>query len=354
MTGATQGSHRGSWHQVWHVSSSGRVLFENRAEARLFLSSLAVSVRNGWLEVHGYCLLRTELHLLVKTPAGLLPAAMKSVCQRHDRACKRTGTVFRERCQSRTVADAQAREDVLRYLESAPLHARVGVDPGRYPFASGFVRCGGARLPPWLANEWVAAEIGVRPGAAGFAAAYASRFLGQEMHAARARIEAAMDHKPRGCEVVEHLKRGNIPQVTQWLLLRARSVLDDPKLPMLCRTDAVDALVNRRYPRRGGDRELVRLVLLREMCGMPWELLAQFTAQERWCVERLYGEHRWRTQAYTGHADGMARLACELPLDASAVASLREPSDLIPWEPPRPAVPQDAPQMPWRALRKRR
>jgi hypothetical protein len=348
------GSHRGSWHQVWYISKAEHVLFRNRGEARLFLCSLAVSVRNGWLEVHGFCLLQTELHLLVKTPAGLLPAAMKSVCQRHDRACKRPGTVFRERCKSRLVFDAPARRDVLRHLENAPLHARVGVDPGRYPFASGFARCGVARLPPWLANDWVASEIGVRAGAAGFEAAYAATFLGKEAQDAHMRVEVVLCDKAQEGGVVEQLKQGQSAQVAQWLQWRARAKMGERSVPALCRAESVDALIQRRFPRRGGDRELVRLVLLREMCGMPWELLAQFTHQERWCVERLYGEHRWRLEAFPEHANELARMACELPLEPGAVASLRERSDLIPWEPVRPVVRQDKPQMPWRALRKRR
>ena len=62
----------GVWHHVANRGIARRSVFEVSADVRFFLSRLARAYRKGLLEIHGYCMMITHFHLLVRSPVGQL------------------------------------------------------------------------------------------------------------------------------------------------------------------------------------------------------------------------------------------------------------------------------------------
>jgi hypothetical protein len=71
---------------VFNRGIAKRALFEAAADVALFLVGLAHVAERGLLEVHAFCVLTTHFHLLVRSPAGELSAAMQIVQNGYSRS----------------------------------------------------------------------------------------------------------------------------------------------------------------------------------------------------------------------------------------------------------------------------
>lgn len=364
MSESVRSLARGDWYHVRNQAAPCRHLFGGRTEARMFLSGLARVVRDGWIEVHGYCLLRNEFHLLVQGSGGLLSTAMRSVCQRYARWYRQqhpaSEDLFHGRCQIRAIADAAERRDVLSYIESWPLHTSVAADPGQYPFASAFVLGGNVRRPAWLTTRWIESEIGCRAKDPNFGAAFARSFLSASMLPGRQRVESRLRHRARETPLSQQRKQAKREDLLAELRRRAACGPQAPAGASLCTVEALEAELAKIYP--GGqrrnpyyrDRESLRIVLLRDMCGLSWQAIEARTQQSHARLMRCYADHCRKLEDSEEHVVRVMMIAGTVPLLVEQDGLTASLPELIPWEIPRPRAStirdEDLPRLPWRVL----
>ena len=149
----------------YHVTNRGqdrKKIFPGDTYYQVFLEGVAEACRRLNVEVHSYCLLNNEYHLLVKTPEGNLSRFMRQVdglyTQNFQRLKKTRGSVFRARYKAVLV---QAEQYLLRlssFLHNLPRRQRV--DPQAHPWSSYTLYSSKARPQPWLVRDEVLAQLG--------------------------------------------------------------------------------------------------------------------------------------------------------------------------------------------------
>ena len=86
---------------VYHVTARGnerRRIYRSDRDRQRFLETLAETVREHGLRLHGYCLMPNHYHLLVETPRGNLSRAIgwsqTTYTIRFNRRYRRSGHLF--------------------------------------------------------------------------------------------------------------------------------------------------------------------------------------------------------------------------------------------------------------------
>ncbi len=138
-----------------------RPLFETRDDIRFFLSRLAREVRAKRIEVHGFSVMTTHFHFLVRSPVGELSEgfrrAQNAHSRRFNRRRRRDGALVRGRFFSKPVRDDRYRRVLLRYIDHNPVRAGIVSRAEDYEFGS--ARAYGCEVgPPWLERSWVESE----------------------------------------------------------------------------------------------------------------------------------------------------------------------------------------------------
>jgi len=103
----------------------------------------------------------THFHLLLKSPKGELPTAMKrienSYVRRFNIVRGRCGSLFRGRYSSKLVESEAYRRVLIRYIHFNPVKAGIVSKPHEYGYSSAWM-LGRQRVPKWLADYWLDAE----------------------------------------------------------------------------------------------------------------------------------------------------------------------------------------------------
>src|SRR5690606_14728919 len=114
------------------------------------------------VEVHAYCLLKGEYHLLIKTPEGNLSRFMRQVdglyTQHYQRLKKSKGSVFRSRYKAVLVQAEKYLLDLSRFLHNLP--RRHKLKPENHAWSSFAAYCNRAKAEPWLVREEVLGLLG--------------------------------------------------------------------------------------------------------------------------------------------------------------------------------------------------
>ena len=130
-----------------------RVVFVGRPEIRYFQARLAREVRQGRIEVHGFCFLTTHFHLLLRSPQADLSNVMRRVLNAFvrwfNRRHRRDGPLFRARFTSHPVQSEMYRHNVMRYIDQNPVSAKLVSSAELYPHGSACYRRQ-ARPPVWF------------------------------------------------------------------------------------------------------------------------------------------------------------------------------------------------------------
>lgn len=151
----------------FHVTARGvarQPLFRDDDDRRWFLKLLAeVVTRLDWV-CHGFCLMTTHYHLLVRTPNPDLARGMQylNACyaQSFNRRHGETGHRLERRYHSTLIeTDAHALE-VLRYLALNPVRAGVCKSPEAWEWSSYSALTGRAPAPAFLAVDVVLGYFG--------------------------------------------------------------------------------------------------------------------------------------------------------------------------------------------------
>jgi putative transposase len=139
----------------YHVSNRGEAgltLFASDKYYQAFLAGLEEACDRFNVQVHAYCLLKNEYHLLVKTPEANLSRFMRQVdglfTQYYQNTRNTVGSVFHSRYKSVLLQANPYLLEVSRYLHSLP--ARGQKQALDHPWSSMACYANKQKAPVWL------------------------------------------------------------------------------------------------------------------------------------------------------------------------------------------------------------
>lgn len=151
----------------YHVSNTGEygiTLFPSAKYYEAFLAELAKACARFNVEVHSYCLLRNEYHLLLKTPEGNLSRFMRQLnglyTQFYQDQKNELGSVFHSRYKAILIQPNAYLFEVSRYIHSLDKSVKKG---NRQALTSGWSSLAAfankAKTPNWLVRDEVFALL---------------------------------------------------------------------------------------------------------------------------------------------------------------------------------------------------
>jgi REP element-mobilizing transposase RayT len=139
---------------VFTQGGTGEPVFASGESGAAFLDVLADSMTAAAVEVHSFCLLADAYHLLVRTPRGNLPQAMRQLNGSYAHWCRRdgrrSGPVFDRRYRSVLLDPDGWPLRVSRYIHLLPVQRGMVSDPLQYRWSSLRALARRAEAPGWL------------------------------------------------------------------------------------------------------------------------------------------------------------------------------------------------------------
>jgi len=143
----------GGWHHVFNRRPPGRRLVRSPLDRADFLALLAPLDARFGVEVHAYAVMDTHFHLLLRSRAGGLAAAMRDLQHRWSLALSarygEVGPAFQARYGSRLIEDEDYLAVVLAYIHLNPVVAGLAPSLSEAEQTSHPAYLGHAP-PPWL------------------------------------------------------------------------------------------------------------------------------------------------------------------------------------------------------------
>lgn len=146
----------------YHVSNyglEGQRVFPSKKYFEVFLTALEETCARLNVEVHAYCLLQNEYHLLLKTPEGNLSRFMRQIdglyTQYYQRIKKSSGSLFKGRYKAVLVQPDKYLLPLSRYIH---LGVKRG-DPAKYEWSSYPAYINQVKAPDWLKREEVLSQL---------------------------------------------------------------------------------------------------------------------------------------------------------------------------------------------------
>jgi REP element-mobilizing transposase RayT len=152
----------------YHISNRAedrKSVFPSDKYYETFLEGLADACARLNVEIHGYCLLRNEYHLLIKTPEGNLSRFMRQVdglyTQHYQKLKKARGSVFKARYKAVLVQSENYLLGVSRYLHNLP--RKVRVKPEDHQWSSLAIYLNKEKAPKYFNRDEVLVQLGEGP-----------------------------------------------------------------------------------------------------------------------------------------------------------------------------------------------
>ncbi|MFT5289509.1 MAG: REP element-mobilizing transposase RayT [Planctomycetota bacterium] len=315
--------HPGSWHHVINRGLAKRPLFEDRADVRFFLSRLAREVRRGRLELHGWCVLTTHFHLLVRSPVGELSEALRRSQNEYsrffNRRHKRDGTLVRGRFFSKPVTTLSYRRTLVRYIDNNAVKAGLARTPWSYRWCSA-AQYAFASGPAWLERSWVESEANPHQSTPFRGRDYVRTFGGPFSEAADRLVESRILSKRLSGDDLDNLVGSAPPRVLAWMK-RKTNLADGGRIGLpVCDALSIQEAVQ---SARKSDGEwkvspnghgrcawgLIEVGLLRMMAGRTWEQIAFAVGSTLSSCQRRLGMHHRLVEEDATYALGAAKIA---------------------------------------------
>lgn len=154
----------GAWYHVMNRGLRDLMAFPAPSDGARFLALLAEVVSMFDVECHGYCLMPSGYHLLLRTPGGNLSRVMRHLSgvytQRFNRAHGGDGPIFRGRYRAVLVDPDAYLLQVSRYIHRVPVEAGVVGRPEAYRWSSYRSYIGARIRPRWLEVATVRSRLG--------------------------------------------------------------------------------------------------------------------------------------------------------------------------------------------------
>ena len=146
----------------YHVMNRGRgrqQIYHGRAYYEAFIEGVAEANRRFGIEVHAYCLMGNNYHLLVKTPNGNLGRCMRHIngvyTQRYNRLKRTDGPLFRGRYKAILIDRDDYLSSLTRYIHRNPVETKTPLVEKleKYPWSSYPAYLNLKSSPDWLNRE---------------------------------------------------------------------------------------------------------------------------------------------------------------------------------------------------------
>ena len=151
---------------LYHVTSRGdrrQPIYEQDADRKVFLNTLAEVVeRYNWV-CHAYCLMTNHYHLVVETVEGNLSQGMRQLngvyTQASNRTHNRQGHLFQGRFKSILVDKDSYLLELSRYVVLNPVREKMVVSPEDWLWSSYRAMVGDSIVPDWLDTGYLLAQF---------------------------------------------------------------------------------------------------------------------------------------------------------------------------------------------------
>jgi REP element-mobilizing transposase RayT len=329
----------GKWHHVMNRGIARRTMFESERDIRFFLSRLARLVRDGLIEVHAFCILTTHFHMLVRSPRGELSLAMQRLQNEYsrwfNRSRRRDGPLYRSRFTSKPVDTLEYRYNLVRYIDANSVQAGLVEAPQLYPHGSASsYAC--ERGPPWLARDWVEAQVKQASGRPDYDPGDYTGVFGGSVSPRLARlIEKRMALAHAAQDPLDDLLGAAPDQVRAWMRRKAK-LADGTVVGMpVCDPDDVDGVVTE-AKREHGDWTIrasrkssnawiqAHVALLRDLTGATWVDAARRSGVSTSAAWHSYAKHQRCLDSDESYAVRMGELASAALAHAPKVPAGRE------------------------------
>ncbi len=150
-------SYPNAWYHVMDRSIAGRKLFTGPGCYQVFLDLCATISHTYDIEIHAYCLLNTEFHLLLRTPRANLSAAMRQLLSqyttRYNQLAEHEGPLFKSRYKAILVEGDTHILQVSRHIHRLPVSRQLVPVNSLYKWSSYRAYIGLRRPPAWLHRD---------------------------------------------------------------------------------------------------------------------------------------------------------------------------------------------------------
>ncbi len=157
---------------VYHVilrGNGGQDIFFSIEDRRFFYGLIAEGCRRFGYRVHGFCLMRNHVHLIVEVGATPLSRPMQNLCFRYGRWINRrqgrSGHVFQGRFRALLVEADSYLLELVRYVHLNPVRADLVEAAEDYPWSGHRAYLGLENLP-WLTTDRVLSHFDRREAGA--------------------------------------------------------------------------------------------------------------------------------------------------------------------------------------------
>jgi REP element-mobilizing transposase RayT len=150
---------------VYHVilrGNGGQNIFFSIADRRFFYDLIAEGCRRFGYRVHGFCLMRNHVHLIVEVGATPLSRPMQNLSFRYGRWINRreghSGHLFQGRFRALLIEADSYLLELVRYVHLNPVRADLVEAAEDYPWSGHRAYLGLEKLP-WLTTERVLGQF---------------------------------------------------------------------------------------------------------------------------------------------------------------------------------------------------
>jgi REP element-mobilizing transposase RayT len=116
--------YSGAWYHIYDTSLGKRLLFPNDDYRHYFMELLEEVTQVYSVEIHAYCLMDQEFHLLVHTPLGNISDAMRHLLSKYtiyyNHQKRHEGPLFKRRYKSVLIENDEHTLQVSRYIHRLP------------------------------------------------------------------------------------------------------------------------------------------------------------------------------------------------------------------------------------------
>ena len=150
----------GAYYHVCNKSEIGTTLFPATKYYEAFLAELSEACLRFHVEVHSYCLLKNEYHLLIKTPEANLSRFMRQLdgiyTQYYQVQKHYPGSVFHSRFKAVLLQAKPYLLEVSRYIHNLPVRSkRDRAQAASYSWSSLAAYGNKQKAPAWLVRDEV-------------------------------------------------------------------------------------------------------------------------------------------------------------------------------------------------------
>jgi REP element-mobilizing transposase RayT len=150
----------GAWYHVFSMAARRRPVFKTEEHRDLFLEVVQQTAETYGVEVHAYCVVPDQYHLLIRTPRANLSRTMRQLngvfTQRCNKRFGGKGQLFRGRYKAVLIDDAVFLGATARHIHHVPVVTEQSARPDQYQWSSCRAQVGGIKAPAWLSTKALA------------------------------------------------------------------------------------------------------------------------------------------------------------------------------------------------------